>query len=154
MTVRKLSMDDLELLIRLRVDFLLEEEAAFSDSELAGFQQQCAEFFASAFEANRFIAVAAEEDGEVMSTAFLVIHDKPPRRAGVPFRMGTVYNVLTCKEYRRRGAATRVLQALFDEAKLMGIESVDLWATEEGKKLYETLGFFSINCTPMKINFE
>jgi len=154
MTIRKLSIEDLALLTRLRVDFLLDEEAAFSESELIGLQQKCKEFFTAAFEANRFIAFAAEENGEVLSTAFLGIHEKPPRRAGVPFRMGTLYNVMTYKEHRRRGLATQVLKALFNEAKLVGIESVDLWATEEGKKLYETLGFFSINCTPMKINFE
>jgi len=47
--------------------------------------------------------------------------------------------------------ATKVLITLLDEAKSMGISTVDLYATADGEKLYGNLGFWSINNTPMRI---
>jgi len=93
----------------------------------------------------------AEEDNKVLSMAFLTIQEKPPRKANTPLQTGTIYNVLTYKKYRRTGLAKQVLSALLNEAKSMRITSVDLLATDDGKKLYKNLGFWKINCTPMRI---
>ena len=153
MKLRKLSIDDMDLLTRLRIDFLLDEQIEFSDDELVDIELKCREFFTSAFELNRFIAFVAEDNDKVLSTAFLTIHEKPPRKANIPFQVGTVYNVLTYKEYRRTGLATQVLTALLNESKSMGIKTIDLWATEDGENLYEKLGFWKINCAPMRIDF-
>ena len=152
MELRKLSINDLDLLVKLRMDFLMDEQCYFSEDELIDMKLKCREFFISVLESNRFIAFVAEEDKEVLSTAFLTIQAKPPRKANIPFRIGTVYNVLTYKEYRRTGVATQVLTALLNEARSMGIKTVDLWATEDGEELYEKLGFWKVNCAPMKID--
>ena len=153
MNLRKLSVDDIDLLIQLRIDFLLDEEVEFSEGKLMSMKQRCRDFFTSAFAANRFIAFVAENDGTVLSTAFLTVQERPPRQLDAPFQTGTVYNVLTYEKYRKRGFATQVLTALLDEAKAMGIPSVDLWATKDGEKVYEKLGFWKIHCTPMRIDF-
>lgn len=99
---------------------------------------------------NRFLAFVAESDNETLSTAFLTISERPPRKPFMPFLVGTIYNVLTYEKHRRKGIATKVLTALLDEAKSTGVCTVDLWATTDGEELYKKLGFWSINLTPMR----
>ncbi len=46
-------------------------------------------------------------------------------------------------EYRRRGIATRLVQALLDHCKIQSIKAVELWTAENGpgRRLYERIGF-------------
>jgi len=43
------------------------------------------------------------------------------------------------------------MRALLDEAESLGIACVDLLAKEDGKPLYEKLGFHVNKCTSMQI---
>jgi ribosomal protein S18 acetylase RimI-like enzyme len=56
-------------------------------------------------------------------------------------KAGTLLNVYTFPEYRRKGIAKRLLEEIIKEAKLIGIDSIDLKATEDGYNLYKKLGF-------------
>jgi len=49
--------------------------------------------------------------------------------------------VLTRHEYRRKGLATRLIEDAIDGAERDGISTLKLDATEEGRPLYESLGF-------------
>jgi len=151
MVIRKLAISDLDLLIKLRIDFMLGEGIDFTQQELEDIKAKCKAFFESAYKSNSFIAFTAEKDGEILSTAFMNLTERPPRKAFIPYRTGTIYNVLTYENHRRKGVATKVLIALLDEAKSLGISTVDLYATSDGEKLYSNLGFWSINNTPMRI---
>ncbi len=50
-------------------------------------------------------------------------------------------NVYTAPGYRRRGVARRLLQMLHREAQRRQVTEITLNATDEGRKLYEALGF-------------
>lgn len=151
MNIRKLTIDDIALLVKLRIDFLWYESIEYTIDGFEDIKQRSEEFFISALQANNFIAFVAEDNGKILSTAFMTIADRPPRKAFTSYRVGTLYNVLTYIPHRRKGIATQVLTALFNEAKLMGVASVDLLASADGKELYEKLGFWSIaNYTPMR----
>ena len=152
MNIRKLTIDDLDLLIKLRIDFLLDEKIEFTKHELDSIKDKCKDYFFSAYKTNSFIAFVAEEKGEVLSTAFMTFAERPPRKAFVSTRIGTIYNVLTYEKYRRKGIATKLLQILMDEAKAIGVSMIDLYATTDGEKLYQNLGFWKINCTPMRLD--
>lgn len=62
-----------------------------------------------------------------------------------------IMNVYVRKEYRRRGIAREMLNFILDEAKRRGVSYVSLDATEQGRPLYETLGFCG-NAENMGIN--
>jgi len=155
MEIRKLSADDIDLLVKLRIDFLSDGKSEFSRRELESLRSICRDFFYSAYRADNFIAFAAEEEGETISAAFLVLSERPPRKPFTPCLAGTVYNVYTYKKHRKRGAAARVIAALLDEARGRGAASVDLLASDDGVRLYEKAGFRTIDHAPMrKILFE
>lgn len=50
-------------------------------------------------------------------------------------------NVYTAPGYRRRGLAKRLLTLLHREAEMRGVTEITLDATDEGRKLYESMGY-------------
>lgn len=73
-----------------------------------------------------------EEDGKIVATATLL-----------PFgtRLAWIGMVLTRPEYRRQGLAKRLLEDVIGIAERRGIQTLKLDATDEGRPLYENLGF-------------
>src|SRR5690348_5399978 len=78
--------------------------------------------------------LAIEVAGEVVATATIVTYE---------FRLAWIGMVLTRKTHRGRGFAKRLLNEVLRLADILGIESVKLDATDEGKPIYEKLGFRS-----------
>ncbi len=56
-------------------------------------------------------------------------------------QLGWIGMVLTHPEFRRRGIARALLEFTIEQADRRGIETLKLDATNEGQRLYETLGF-------------
>jgi GNAT superfamily N-acetyltransferase len=78
--------------------------------------------------------LAIEIDGELASTTTLVSYGR---------RLAWIGMVLTRMSYRGRGFARRLLVEALELAKQMGIETVKLDATDQGRPLYEKLDFRS-----------
>jgi GNAT superfamily N-acetyltransferase len=75
---------------------------------------------------------AIEMDGKLIATTTLL---------GYGHRLGWIGMVLTNKQYQRRGLARRLLTTVLAQADDLGIETIKLDATEQGRPLYEKFGF-------------
>jgi len=62
-----------------------------------------------------------------------------------------ILNVYTEPEFRRLGVAQRVVTVILEWIKAYGLQSVNLHASEEGRALYEKLGFAPTN--EMRLRF-
>lgn len=60
-------------------------------------------------------------------------------------RRAHIMNVYTAEGYRRQGIARQLLLALHAEARQRGVTEITLDATDEGRKLYESLGYQASN---------
>jgi ribosomal protein S18 acetylase RimI-like enzyme len=67
--------------------------------------------------------------------------DWPPHMVGSNRHRGNILNVYTAPEFRRRGLAHRLMDAVLDWCKNNKIDFVILHAGDEGRRLYESLGF-------------
>ena len=153
MKIRKATIDDMEPLIKLRIDYLLEENKLKNINDLESLKLKLHEYFNKQLPNNGFVAFFAEENNKIYSTAFLSIVERPPRKATSSYLVGTVYNVFTYPIYRKKGIATKVMSALLEEAKSLNVASIDLLATDAGQSLYERMGFQQItNYTSMRYN--
>ncbi|MDF2985648.1 MAG: GCN5-like N-acetyltransferase [Eubacterium sp.] len=152
MNIRKATIEDIDILIKLRIEYLIADRGGLTAEEKAAIQTQLITYFSKNIN-NSFIAVFAEKDDCVVSTAFLAISEKPANPSFITGKTGTILNVLTYPKYRRQGLATKVLNALIDEARQLGLSSIDLSASSEGKPLYQKLGFTETKTkyTPMKL---
>ena len=151
MVTRIATEKDIDLLVQLRIDYLLDQNTLESLGNMEVLKDSLQAYFTPSFAKNEFMAIIAEDENTVYSTAFLSIADRPPRTSNEPSRIGTVYNVYTYPQFRKQGIATNVMKALLDEAKNLDICAVDLYASSDGKPLYEKLGFKIPFHTYMKI---
>lgn len=150
MNIRKATIDDIVLLIKLRIDYLITDMEKLTTQEENAIRAQLKTYYEKHINQD-FLAILAENDSKVMAAAFLVITEKPANPTFITGKTGTLLNVLTYPEYRRMGLATKVVTKVIDEATQLGVSSIDLSATEDGKPLYEKLGFKEPKYTSMKL---
>ena len=93
----------------------------------------------------------AELDGKVAGSAGVLLLDWPPSPRDPRGGIGFVYNVYVEPASRRRGIARATLEALHAWAKSRGLGALALHASEDGRPLYETLGYLPTN--EMRIDF-
>ena len=63
-----------------------------------------------------------------------------------------ILNVYTEPEFRRRGIARQIMLSILAWVKDHGLRSVNLHASDEGRQLYEKLGFAATN--EMRLKFD
>ena len=141
MQIRFATTDDLSTLVQLRMDFLSDGGAVWTGEERANKVGELQAFFASALPTGELCAVLAEENGVACSAAYMTVTRRYARRVERICPCGMIYNVYTYPSYRRRGLATKLMETLIQYAEELGLETVDLLASEEGRPLYEKLGF-------------
>lgn len=101
--------------------------------------------------ADDFVAMGVMEGRELASVAFMSVTEMPPSVSVPNGKSGTVFNVLTYPEYRGRGYARAVMEALVVEARSRGLSVMDLHATKAGMPLYEKLGFGHVPYKAMRL---
>ena len=140
MTVEKAGTEDVEALVKMRLNYLIEENGSLDAQDLATIRKELPGYFQVHLDKDLFVYVI--RDGQtIVSCAFLLIVEKPMSPAFINGRTGIVLNVYTCPAYRRRGCARRIMEALLSEAKRMEISVIELKATADGYPLYRSVGF-------------
>lgn len=122
------------------MDYLKADKGNLTEDEVDKIRSQLAIYFPKHIN-HDFLAILAEVDNQVVSTAFLVLFEKPVNPSFITGKTATILNVLTYPEYRRMGYAKSVLRRIIEEARQWGVASIDLSATPEGVVLYKKLGF-------------
>ncbi|MGI6175459.1 MAG: GNAT family N-acetyltransferase [Christensenellales bacterium] len=143
MILRKATIHDIDLLIRLRMDYFKAEGYLLQEHQACMLKEQLFDYFGRHLTQKTLIAMIAEQDGAAVATAFLAITEQPAS-PGVPTgKIGTLYNVLTYPDYRRQGIATSLVRSLIEETKKQQVSALKLSATRDGHPLYERLGFYA-----------
>ena len=155
MNIRKATIEDIDTLIKLRIDLLLTLCGSLTTDEEIAIRLQLATYFVKHINYD-FIAILVEIDNNIASTAFLAISEIPANPKFITGKKGTLLNVFTYPEYRRMGLATKVISLIIEDAKQIGVSTIDFDATQEGKPLYEKFGFTEpeINHTTMKLQLD
>jgi GNAT superfamily N-acetyltransferase len=96
-----------------------------------------------------WLVSCADRAESVIAGAGIHVYSALPRpvRAGIigDGRQGIIINVFTEPEWRRKGIATMLLKEIINWAKRANLDRLSLHASEEGRAIYERLGFFSSN---------
>jgi GNAT superfamily N-acetyltransferase len=140
MLIRLADRNDIEILIRLRLDYLEPDKAELSGEMKERIESELRSYMKKHLN-DDFFAAFAEADGKIVSVAFLVIFERPANPHWPTGRTGTIYNVLTYPAYRQKGYASAILSRLIEEGKRRNVSFIDLSASEMGKTVYQKLGF-------------
>jgi len=134
------TKDDIDELIRLRIDYMMDDFGSVSEKERTGMENQLPDYFARKL-GSELIAFVARDEGKIASVAYLHIIEMPANSILLSGLYGDVLNVYTMQEYRGQGLCTTLMKKLVEYGKAAGLGRIDLKATKEGYPIYEKIGF-------------
>ena len=89
--------------------------------------------------------LAQAPNGQVVAGGGVLISTWPARPEDLNTRRALIINVYTEQEVRRQGLARRLMLLMIQWLKEQGFSSVVLHASDEGRPLYESMGFLPTN---------
>ncbi len=140
MILNKADLNDIPELVRLRLEYLAEDHGGLSDKETELISASLPDYFLRRLNKELFVYTARTEE-RIVSCCFLLVTEKPANPDFINGLTGTVLNVYTEKPFRRQGIAGKLINNMLKDAKDMGLDFVELKATEDGYPLYKKLGF-------------
>ena len=138
-SVRLANSDDIDTLVRMRMDYSLELHGSYLESYEAR-KESTKGYFERHLNKDCFAAIV-EEDGKAVSMGLLTIQEVPPSPARINGITASMAGIWTYPEYRRRGYAALTVSLLILKARENGASYIELSATPKAKPLYESLGF-------------
>lgn len=134
---RKLTADDLDTFICLRIR-QLREEGAKAETDL---RPALLEYYSKHMADGTFVSWLAADGEKIVGTSGMSIVEKPPYYSNPSGRIGLLSSMYTDPEYRRRGIARTLLDNVVREAKAQGCGAVWITASDMGVLLYTDYGF-------------
>lgn len=136
------SLADVPELVRLRIGYLTADFGELDPEEEAALWRELPAYFELHLDYDLLAFVARDEQTQsIVCCAWLLLVTKPPSPRFPHGQTGTLFNVYTVPEHRRRGLARGVMLRLLDAARDLNLDVVELHATEDGYPLYQSLGF-------------
>jgi GNAT superfamily N-acetyltransferase len=95
--------------------------------------------------------LAVTGEGRVAAGGGLILHEWPATPRNTDTQRAYILNMYTEPEYRKRGIARRIMNAILDFCRAEGLHSVALHASEFGRPLYVSIGFEPTNEMRLKL---
>jgi len=147
--VRQAGADDIPVLARHRAAMFRDmgKLAADQDEPL---QRTTASYLRNAMPRGEYLAWVAEDGEAVIGGAGVQLRPilPRPREGAGDLELGPeaiVLNVYVEPVWRRRGVGEAVMRVLLDALSARGVRRVVLHASQDGRRLYERLGFVPTN---------
>jgi GNAT superfamily N-acetyltransferase len=145
-TIRPANTDDIGTLVRHRRmmwwDMGRQDENALKMVDLAA-----REYFSAAIPDGSYRGFVAVDDnnGEIVGGGGIVISKWPGSLGQCAPLRAMILNVYVERDYRRRGIARTLMQTMIAWCREQQFAYVGLHASDEGRPLYESLGFRPTN---------
>ncbi len=151
MHLRTATADDLDTIVEHRLAMF--KEMGQDPHELANVERVSREYFQSAIPDGHFHAVLAEVEGAgVVGGGGVVVVPWPGSgNRSRPCRPW-ILNVYVRPDFRRRGIAHAIMEALIRWCRSEAFDCVCLHASDSGRPLYERLGFTPTNEMRLNLN--
>ena len=137
MIYRKLTAEDLDPFIRMRITQLREESA----TEQIDLVPALKDYYRRHLKDGTFVSWLAVDGEKIVGTSGMSFVEKPPYFSCPSGRVGLLSSMYTDPAYRRRGIARELLERVVEEARAYGCGSVQITASDMGVLLYSAFGF-------------
>lgn len=131
---------DIAALTELRLAYLEEDHGKLREDEIEIIRRGLPDYFKRNLNQNLFCYLVKEQ-GEIAACAFLLVVEKPMSPSFLTGRTGTVLNVYTKPSCRHKGYARQIMEKLLADAADKNLSVVELKSTEDGYRLYQSVGF-------------
>ena len=134
---RKLTENDLETFISMRIN-QLREEGATDEMDLS---PALMDYYQRHLAKGTFVSWLAMEGDKIIGTSGMSFVEKPPYFGCPTGRIGLLSSMYTNPDYRRQGIARELLRRVVEEARAYGCGTVQITASDMGVLLYSDFGF-------------
>ena len=134
---RRLTADDLETFIAMRIAQLREEGA----TEELDLTPALMDYYRRHLADETFVSWLAVNANRIVGTSGMSFVEKPPYFGCPSGRIGLLSSMYTDPLYRRQGIAKKLLGLVVEEARARGCGSVQITASDMGVLLYRDFGF-------------
>ena len=134
---RKMTTDDLDTFISMRIK-QLREEGAKEDIDLVPNLQ---DYYKRHMADGTFVSWLAVDGDKIVGTSGMSFVEKPPYFSCPSGKIGLLSSMFTDPQYRRMGIAKELLSRVVKEAKDYGCGTVQITASDMGVLLYTDFGF-------------
>src|SRR5207249_4217659 len=139
--IREATIADLDVIMHHRRQMFIEMGYA-NDERMNTSQQNSREFFATALTDRTYRAWLVEDNtGKIIAGGGIVITVRPSHPKHPGLRRADVLNMYTEPAFRRQGVARQLMLTMIEWCKKKGFSWVALHASNDGRPLYESLGF-------------
>ncbi|WP_226528892.1 GNAT family N-acetyltransferase [Metabacillus niabensis] len=135
------SIKDIDSMICLRIALLKELGEIKSSQEEQLVRSSTKEYLQQAISNNEFISYIARCNGETVGASGVVIIKRPPYLENLNGMEAYILNMYTIPQHRGRGISRKLLESCIDECKNIGVKRVWLHSSDNGKHLYQKVGF-------------
>jgi ribosomal protein S18 acetylase RimI-like enzyme len=144
MRIRPAEIADLELILHHRREMFREMGGDY-ERYLSEFDNASRTYLVNALEDRSYFGLLGEMNGEVVAGGGVLLAAWPGSPLNLNPRRAWILNIYVVPEFRRKGFAKAITKSLIEWCRQNGFQSVALHASEEGRSLYEGLGFKSTN---------
>ena len=145
MDYRRATIDDLNELVRTRIEVLRAANKLDESVDMSEVERQSKDYYEKALTDGSHTAYLVY-DGDTFVGAGAVTYFKVmPTYHNPSGEKAYIMNMYTAPEYRRKGVAFKTLDLLVRDAKERNVKAISLEATDMGRPLYEKYGFVKMN---------
>lgn len=133
--------NDVELLMKVRLDFCLELHPELSHAMKNDLETNLREYFRLALQENRYIGYTGYLNGVLCCGAAVLMYSLPPYSTPLPRKCGHILNFFVYPQFRKQGIGDQLIQFIIDDTVKDGFSRLVLNATEAGERVYRKRGF-------------
>ena len=138
--IREVTTSDIPEILQQRR--LIYEDMGHGEAEaLSRMVLTSQEYLAQAIPSGSFRGWFATIENKVVAGGAVILVPWPSHTYDGECRRANILNVYTYPEFRRRGISRQLMQFMIDWCRNQGLAMVYLHASEDGRSLYESLGF-------------
>lgn len=141
---RQAGPEDLDLLVRTRVEVLRAANGLDGAADLSEVEARSRDYYREALASGAHVAYLVFDGGELAGAGGISFYRLLPTYHNPTGENGYIMNMYTRPAYRRRGIAYRTLDLLVSAARARGVSRIALEATQMGRPLYEKYGFVGL----------
>ncbi len=142
-TLREATTADIDILVRHRRSMW--RDMGRDPQLLTPMETPARVYFRAAVPDGSYRGWLAESDRKIVGGAGVVVSPWPGILGSRLAQRAMILNMYVEPDYRRRGIARALMETMIAWCQAAGFSSVGLHASEEGRPLYEALGFVPTN---------
>lgn len=140
-TIRQVSVDELDKLLAWRMEVLSEVFTIPQGTDTSALEQANRDYYLHALPVGKHIACFVEIDGETVGCGGICLQREMPSPDNPTGQCAYLMNIYVRPAYRRRHIGTALVLWLIGRARELGSGKIYLETSDMGRKMYRQLHF-------------